>query len=344
MSIALVVLIGVLAAAGAYLLLNRSLTRIVLGVALLANAVNLLIITVRGDRRGAPRSSARESRVDPLPQAFVLTAIVIGFAITAFLLAVRGGVGRSTGTTTWRTTSRIGCSPGIGSARATIRRPRSRRVGRSGPELPTCCTLPILAPLVASATCPAGAEPPRAQRVPPRASGRRSSWHSWPRARCWSESTTSASRPSRSAIGVPWSGSRSSPTASRRSILVVGLAVLLIVKVYAGGQQVPAERSPFYHPAYLGLTAGVSGAFLAGDLFNLFVFFEILLLASYVLLTLEGSNAQIRSGTTYVVLNVVESTVLLAAVGLVYGATGTVTMAELPERLAQLPDSIRLRS
>jgi multicomponent Na+:H+ antiporter subunit D len=60
-----------------------------------------------------------------------------------------------------------------------------------------------------------------------------------------------------------------------------------------------------------------------------------------VLLTLEGTDAQVRSGTTYVVLNIVESLVLLTAVGLVFAATGTVSMAELPARLADLPDGVR---
>jgi multicomponent Na+:H+ antiporter subunit D len=124
-------------------------------------------------------------------------------------------------------------------------------------------------------------------------------------------------------------------------VLVVAVAVMLAVKVYAAGQQAPDQRSPFYHPAYLGLAAGVAGAFLAADLFNLFVWFEVLLMASYVLLTLEGNDAQIQSGITYVVLNVIESTVLLAAVGLVYATTGTVAFSELPERLATLPEGTR---
>jgi multicomponent Na+:H+ antiporter subunit D len=64
-------------------------------------------------------------------------------------------------------------------------------------------------------------------------------------------------------------------------------------------------------------------------------------MASYVLLTLEGTREQIRSGTTYVVLNVIESLVLVVAVGLIFGATGTVNFAELPARLAELPDGVR---
>lgn len=124
-------------------------------------------------------------------------------------------------------------------------------------------------------------------------------------------------------------------------MLVVAVLVVCIVLAFAIGQRAADERSPFYHPTYLVLAAGIAQAFLAGDLFNMFVAFELLLMASYVLLTLEGTDAQIRSGTTYVVLNVVESTILLTAVGLVFAATGTVNMAELPARLAELPDPVR---
>lgn len=124
-------------------------------------------------------------------------------------------------------------------------------------------------------------------------------------------------------------------------MLVVGAAMLLSVLVYAQGQAGADERSPWYTPVYLVLTAGVSAAFLAGDLFNLFVAVEILLISSYVLVMLEGSDAQVRAGTTYVVLNVVESTLLLLGVALVFAAAGTLNMADLPDRLAALPDGVR---
>ena len=120
-------------------------------------------------------------------------------------------------------------------------------------------------------------------------------------------------------------------------MLVLGAAMLFAVLLYARGQGGGAARSPYYLPAYLVLSAGVSAAFLAADLFNLFVAFEILLMASYVLITMEGNDAQIRSGTTYVVINVVESILLFLAVGFVFAATGTLSMAVLPERLANLP-------
>ncbi len=123
-------------------------------------------------------------------------------------------------------------------------------------------------------------------------------------------------------------------------MLVVGTAMLTVVLIYAFGQASANLRSPYYSAAYLALAAGVAAAFLAGDLFHLFVAFEMLLMASYVLITLEGTDAQVRSGTTYVVLNTLESLLLLLAVGLVYAATGTVDFAELPARLEALPDGV----
>jgi multicomponent Na+:H+ antiporter subunit D len=124
-------------------------------------------------------------------------------------------------------------------------------------------------------------------------------------------------------------------------MVVVALAIVTVVLGFAVGQSAVDERSDAYHPVYLVLAAGIAHTFFAGDLFNLFVGFELMLIASYVLLTLDGDDDQIRAGTTYVVLNVIESMVLLTAVGLIFAATGTVNMAELPERLAALPDGVR---
>lgn len=88
MSLEQALLIGVLAGTGAYLVLHRTLTRIILGLVLFGNAVNLLILT-SGDRPGEAPIVGREGDfTDPVPQALVLTAIVIGFAVVAFLLAM----------------------------------------------------------------------------------------------------------------------------------------------------------------------------------------------------------------------------------------------------------------
>ena len=97
-----------------------------------------------------------------------------------------------------------------------------------------------------------------------------------------------------------------------------------------------------FHPTFLILAAGVADAFLAGDLFNLYVGFEILLAASYVLLTLGGTVERIRAGSVYVVVALLSSIVFLVAVGLVYAATGTVNMAQLAERLPDIDPGVRL--
>lgn len=88
MSLSLVVLIGVLFGTGTYLLLHRTLTRIVLGVAMLGNGVNVLILATGARSGGAPIIGRDGPFTDSVPQALVLTAIVIGFALTAFLLAL----------------------------------------------------------------------------------------------------------------------------------------------------------------------------------------------------------------------------------------------------------------
>jgi multicomponent K+:H+ antiporter subunit D len=82
---------------------------------------------------------------------------------------------------------------------------------------------------------------------------------------------------------------------------------------------------------------GLNGAFLTGDLFNLFVFFEILLLASYGLLLHRGGRQRVKAGLHYVVINLVGSTLFLFAVGTLYGVTGTLNMADLAVKLAATP-------
>ncbi|SNS94343.1 multisubunit sodium/proton antiporter, MrpD subunit [Geodermatophilus saharensis] len=129
-------------------------------------------------------------------------------------------------------------------------------------------------------------------------------------------------------------------------MLVVASTVALGVLVFAVGQGAAdgSEETPLsiFHPTFLVLVAGVSNAFLAGDLFNLYVGFEILLMASYVLLTLGGTAARIRGGITYVVVSLTSSLVFLAAIALVYAATGTVNMAQLAVRLGELPEGTQL--
>lgn len=129
-------------------------------------------------------------------------------------------------------------------------------------------------------------------------------------------------------------------------MLVVSSVVVLCVLFYSIGQgrSETSESAPvsIYHPTYLVLTAGITNAFLAGDLFNLFVGFEMLLAASFVLITLGGTEARIRTGSTYVVVGILSSMIFLIAVGLVYAATGTLNLAQLATRLDALPEGVRM--
>ena len=129
-------------------------------------------------------------------------------------------------------------------------------------------------------------------------------------------------------------------------MLLISSIVLLCVLVFSVGQgMADGDRETpvsIYHPSYLILAAGVFNAFIAGDLFNLYVSFEILLVASYVLLTLGGTQARIKAGITYIIVSLVSSMLFLASIAMIYGATGTVNIAQLSVRLGELPADIQL--
>ncbi|MGW2278185.1 Na+/H+ antiporter subunit D [Streptomyces sp. NPDC001770] len=124
-------------------------------------------------------------------------------------------------------------------------------------------------------------------------------------------------------------------------MLTVSSAVTLCVLVYSLGQGMADrdEETPVavFHPAYLILVAGVSCTFLAGDLVNLYVGFEIMLVASFVLLTLGGTGPRVRAGSTYVIISLFSSMLFLTAIAMTYAATGTANFAQLAQRLPELP-------
>lgn len=124
-------------------------------------------------------------------------------------------------------------------------------------------------------------------------------------------------------------------------LLMTGILVLGVVPFAAGTLDHHRESMGFY-PITLLLLMGMNGAFLAGDLFNLYVFFEVLLTSSFVLLTLGGTPGQINGGIRYVVLNLMASIVFLSAAGVAYGTLGTLNMAQMAQRLAIAPDEVRI--
>lgn len=128
-------------------------------------------------------------------------------------------------------------------------------------------------------------------------------------------------------------------------MLTVSALVLFCVMWYAISQGIrdggDDEPVAVFLPSYLLLSMGVNMSFLAGDLFNLYVGFEVFLVASYVLLTLGASAARVRAGAGYVMVSMVSSLVFLFAIGMVYASVGTVNMAHIGLRMAEIPSGTR---
>lgn len=111
---------------------------------------------------------------------------------------------------------------------------------------------------------------------------------------------------------------------------LIGLAALS----YVGGDLPAESRKAGFYPLLCAMLAGVSGAFLTGDIFNLYVWFEVLLIGSFGLLVLGGERIQMEGALKYAVLNLLATTLFLMATGLLYGATGTLNMADLANLLS----------
>ena len=108
--------------------------------------------------------------------------------------------------------------------------------------------------------------------------------------------------------------------------------------IYACGDTQEGPLSRALHPLLHALLAGVCGAFLAGDVFNLYVWFEVMLIASLALLVLGGRPAQLDGAMRYAALSLIATTLLLSGIGLLYGLTGTLNMADLHLRVQEVED------
>ncbi|MCL4814178.1 MAG: Na+/H+ antiporter subunit D, partial [Vicinamibacteraceae bacterium] len=129
------------------------------------------------------------------------------------------------------------------------------------------------------------------------------------------------------------------------AMLVVAAGIVGVAVTAAAFVGVDPLRESFgYHALLLVLLTGVTGAFLTGDLFNLYVWFEVMLVASFVLMALHRTSAQVEAAFKYVTLNLLASAIFLTALGLLYGATGTLNMADLaviwPERATSGVDRV----
>ena len=102
------------------------------------------------------------------------------------------------------------------------------------------------------------------------------------------------------------------------------------------------KASPHFHTIFQLLLMGLNGAFLTGDLFNLFVFFEVMLAASYGLALYGSGPARVKAGLHYIAVNLVASSLFLIGVSLIYGVTGTLNMADLALRITQVAPEDRM--
>lgn len=123
---------------------------------------------------------------------------------------------------------------------------------------------------------------------------------------------------------------------SAMMLVLTGLLALPALLYAAAGWH---RQGQHFHSMFQFLLMGVNGAFLTGDLFNLFVFFEVLLAASYGLLLHGGGQLRVRGGLHYIAINLTGSLLFLIGVSLVYGATGTLNMAQLSMMVPVLPEA-----
>jgi multicomponent K+:H+ antiporter subunit D len=117
-------------------------------------------------------------------------------------------------------------------------------------------------------------------------------------------------------------------------LLTVTAVLAFCAGIYSGEKE--GRQSTSFYPLFLFQVMGINGAFLTGDLFNLFVFFEILLISSYALLIHGGEREQTRAGFHYVTLNLIGSALFLVALGTLYGTIGSLNMADMSSKVGVL--------
>lgn len=121
------------------------------------------------------------------------------------------------------------------------------------------------------------------------------------------------------------------------ALLVLTTSIIVLFVVWFGFSIITREREQFfYYPGILMITTGVNGAFTTGDIFNLFVFFEVLLIASYLLIVLGGEKIQLRESFKYILINVISSALFVITVAFLYSVIGTLNMADIAEKISSI--------
>lgn len=122
------------------------------------------------------------------------------------------------------------------------------------------------------------------------------------------------------------------------AMVLITAIIGLSVAIWSLAEIGPESARFGYHALFQSLLGGVTGAFLTGDLFNLYVWFEVLLISSFGLLVIGGRKSAIDGAVKYVTLNLISTVMFLGGAGLLYGATGTLNMADLRGAVAASSD------
>lgn len=122
------------------------------------------------------------------------------------------------------------------------------------------------------------------------------------------------------------------------AMVLITAIIALTVAIWSMAEVGRTSQRMGWHGMFQTLIGGVTGAFLTGDLFNLYVWFEVLLISSFGLLVIGGRRQAIDGAVKYVALNLISTVMFLCAAGLLYGATGTLNMADLAGAVAAHPD------
>ncbi|WP_226669482.1 Na+/H+ antiporter subunit D [Metabacillus litoralis] len=121
------------------------------------------------------------------------------------------------------------------------------------------------------------------------------------------------------------------------SLLVLTTSIIGLTALLFAFSSITPDREKFYfYPVVQFLLLGVTGAFLTGDIFNLFVFFEVMLMSSYMLIVLGSSKIQLRESIKYILVNIISSALFVIAVAYLYAVTGTLNMADLSVKIADM--------